>query len=115
EWGGGDAPQLGPVEVHGEREEPRREGGVLAPPFERAIRAQEHLLSHLLGAAAVPAEAIGQVHQRPLPPADDPFESRKVAGAHGSNVTPVLVMGQRGSPSRWGRRGGVAPRCCVKE
>src|SRR5262249_20938527 len=61
------------------------------PTVKFAVDAQKRLLGHLLGAAPVAAEPVGQAHQRPLPPANDPREGGGVAGQDFRNVGLVFA------------------------
>jgi hypothetical protein len=88
---GWDAAQLGAVEVGGEREEPGGEDGLVTPGGEVAEGAEEGLLSHLLGTAAVAAEAVGEVDERRLPAAYDALEGGGFSGEDSGCV--ALVFG----------------------
>ena len=69
-----DAAEFGTVEIGGQGKEPRGESGLAAPVRERAVGAEEGLLGHFLGATAIVAEAIGEVHQGALPASDESFK-----------------------------------------
>ena len=80
ERSGGDAANLGAVEIGGEGEEPGGEGGIAAELGEIAPCADEGFLCHFFGAAAIAAEAPGEIDEGRLPASDDSFECGRVAG-----------------------------------
>jgi hypothetical protein len=71
---GRDAAEFGAVEIGGQGEKPGGESSFAAPAIKGAVGAEKSLLGHLLGSAAVPAEAIGKIDERDLPAADEAFK-----------------------------------------
>ena len=105
---GRKAAQFGAVEIGGKREEPGGEGGLLPPGGEFAIGAEEGLLGHLLGAATVAAEAVGEIDERRLPAADDALEGARVAGKNAGCVLLVFRgAGIIGARSIWSPQSSV--------
>jgi hypothetical protein len=76
--------------VGGDGKEPRREGGVLPPRPQRAIGPEKRFLRHLLGPAAVSAEAEREVDERSLPPAHQTLEARRISAQYPVNISLVL-------------------------
>jgi len=87
---GGDAADLGAVEIVGQGEEPGGEGRLAAELREFAEGAEERFLGHFFGAAAVMAETPGQIDERRLPAAHDALEGCSLAGKEGGDQSGVF-------------------------
>ncbi len=71
--------QLRTIEVRGNRKYPGRKRRIPAPTFKPAVGTQESFLRHVLRAAAIPAEAVRKVDQRPLPSVHNALECGDVS------------------------------------
>ncbi len=80
ERNGGQAAELGAVDIGSQGKEPGGEGGIAAELGEVAPGAEEGFLGHFFGAAAVAAIAPGEIDERALPAANDGFKGRRIAG-----------------------------------
>jgi len=100
-----------PVDVRGDGEEPGRKCRLVPPAGEGAVGLQEGVLGHFLGSSAIPAEPVGQVHQRALPPIDDATEGLDIPGQYTADIRAVLLCGSFAhslTPSDAETRGRVA-------
>ena len=88
----GFAAGRGPEDVQRHRVQPGRKPCVVAPLMKTRERAKERLLRHVFRLAAMPAEPVGQVDQRPLPALDDPRERLGVARKDATNVGAVGIV-----------------------
>ena len=89
--GGGEALEFRAEDIGGEGEEPGGEAGFATPLREATPGAEESLLRHFFGTAAVAAVAPSHVNERPLPATDDAGEGLDVAGEDAVDVGEVLI------------------------
>jgi len=85
-----DPPNLRPVQVGGQRKEPRRKGRLTAPFREPAERFDEGFLGHFLGATAVVAKAVSHIDERTLPAANDLLECGEISLQYAINGSLVV-------------------------
>ena len=58
--------------------------------MERSIRPEKCLLSHVLGPTTIPAEPVGEIHERALPAPHQSLECGVVAGEHFFHIRQIL-------------------------
>jgi hypothetical protein len=84
-------PQLGAVAIGGDRKQPGGESGISAPGLQPAKDTKKRFLRHVFRAAAIPAEPIGEVEERSLPPQDNSFERSDFAGKNSLDVFVIFA------------------------